>query len=389
MLSGLVGAVFFAALPATAADIYPTASADLTKPAVDGINGKFEALGGSYAKKSLYGVAGSLAVPLDGQFGAQVDGALGSFDDRTVGAVAGHFFWRNPAQGLLGLYADHSRWDQLGGIHVSHVGGEGEAYWGRWSLHAVTGVEFGNNDASSGSISTTGPSGGFTLTTTTPSVIPANATRFFDKVDLSYYVTDDWKAFAGHRYMGGKNALALGSEYALASGSGTKASLFAEGRLGEGSNNYGVWGGLRIYFGQKDKSLIRRHREDDPLIDWTPDSLFDLVSAIGNPGSTTHSCSGGEQFINGVCTSDIRLKRDIVLLARLDNGIGLYRYRYIWSDTIYVGVMAQEVAPIVPDAVILAEDGYFRVDYARLGMRLLTWDEWTAIQAEMAAPLAA
>jgi hypothetical protein len=36
----------------------------------------------------------------------------------------------------------------------------------------------------------------------------------------------------------------------------------------------------------------------------------------------------------------------------LENGIGLYGYRYIWSDQVYVGVMAQEVAEIVPDAVI-------------------------------------
>jgi hypothetical protein len=70
------------------------------------------------------------------------------------------------------------------------------------------------------------------------------------------------------------------------------------------------------------------------------------------------------------------LKRDIVFLARLDNGIGLYRYRYIWSDTLYVGVMAQEVMAIVPDAVHLARDGFMRVDYGRLGLCLLTWDEW-------------
>lgn len=41
--------------------------------------------------------------------------------------------------------------------------------------------------------------------------------------------------------------------------------------------------------------------------------------------------------------SDVRAKRDIVPLARLENGIGLYRYRYMWSDDVYVGVMAQEV----------------------------------------------
>jgi polysaccharide biosynthesis/export protein len=76
--------------------------------------------------------------------------------------------------------------------------------------------------------------------------------------------------------------------------------------------------------------------------------------------------------------SDIRLKRDIVLLDRLPNGIGLYRYRYIWSDQVYVGVMAQEVAQIVPDAVVRGANGFLRVNYARLGMRLLTWDEWAA-----------
>jgi hypothetical protein len=74
--------------------------------------------------------------------------------------------------------------------------------------------------------------------------------------------------------------------------------------------------------------------------------------------------------------SDIRLKRDISEVAELPNGLHLYRYRYAWSDVVYVGVMAQEVAPIAPSAVIRGADGYLRVDYDRLGLRLLTWDEW-------------
>lgn len=76
--------------------------------------------------------------------------------------------------------------------------------------------------------------------------------------------------------------------------------------------------------------------------------------------------------------SDIRLKRDILEVARLDNGLGLYRYRYLWSDEVYVGVMAQEVASIVPVAAVSGPDGYLRVNYGRLGMRLQTWDEWLA-----------
>ena len=45
------------------------------------------------------------------------------------------------------------------------------------------------------------------------------------------------------------------------------------------------------------------------------------------------------------------LKRDVVAVGRLVNGLALYRYRYLWSDQLYVGVMAQEVAAIAPDAV--------------------------------------
>jgi hypothetical protein len=75
--------------------------------------------------------------------------------------------------------------------------------------------------------------------------------------------------------------------------------------------------------------------------------------------------------------SDIRLKRDIVEVGQLPDGLHLYRYRYLWSDTVYVGVMAQEVLTIAPDAVVRGDDGYLRVDYGRLGLKLTTWDQWT------------
>ncbi|HET8972317.1 MAG TPA: tail fiber domain-containing protein [Pseudolabrys sp.] len=76
--------------------------------------------------------------------------------------------------------------------------------------------------------------------------------------------------------------------------------------------------------------------------------------------------------------SDSRLKRDIVALERLPNGLQLYRYRYVWSPTVYVGVIAQEVKEVAPAAVIRGGDGYLRVDYRQLGLRMQTWDEWIA-----------
>jgi hypothetical protein len=379
MLSGVVGAVFFATLPVSAADLtYKKVPDQLVLPAVDGFNGKVEALGGSAGRRGLYGAAGSVSAPLGGQFGAQLDGAAASLAGRSLGFVGGHLFWRAPSKGLLGLYGNYTRWNQFGGVHVAHIAGEGEAYWGRWTLSAVAGAEVGNN-ASGGLVTT------FAGAVATTAPVLTNVSRFYDRLDVSYYLTDDWKAFAGHRYTGGKNALALGTEYAMPLGHGTTSALFAEAHLGEGSNNVGVWGGLRFYFGQHDKSLLRRHREDDPGNNWVPETLFNIADSIGP--TTTSTCPSGEIFINGVCSggvSDIRLKRDTELLARLDNGLGIYRYRYLWSDTVYVGVMAQEVAEIVPDAVMMGADGYFRVDYSKLDMRMLTWDEWVAAQSETA-----
>jgi hypothetical protein len=79
--------------------------------------------------------------------------------------------------------------------------------------------------------------------------------------------------------------------------------------------------------------------------------------------------------------SDIRLKTDVVRVGQLDNGLPLYRFRYLWSSDIYVGVLAHEVLPVVPYAVIIGEDGFMRVNYDMLDTRLMTWEEWQKISA--------
>ena len=78
----------------------------------------------------------------------------------------------------------------------------------------------------------------------------------------------------------------------------------------------------------------------------------------------------------GAFLSDARVKRDITAIATRENGLQLYRYRYAWSDTLYVGVLAQEVLEVAPSAVSRGADGYLRVHYARLGLRLQPWEEW-------------
>jgi hypothetical protein len=76
--------------------------------------------------------------------------------------------------------------------------------------------------------------------------------------------------------------------------------------------------------------------------------------------------------------SDVRLKHDIAVIGHLDNGIGFYRFAYNGSDKVYVGVMAQEVQMVRPDAVRRGRDGYLRVFYDRLGLKFETYDAWVA-----------
>ena len=66
------------------------------------------------------------------------------------------------------------------------------------------------------------------------------------------------------------------------------------------------------------------------------------------------------------------------MLGRLDNGLGLYRFSYNGSNKAYVGVMAQEVQAVMPQAVVRGSDGYLRVYYERLGLRMQSWNEWVA-----------
>ena len=105
--------------------------------------------------------------------------------------------------------------------------------------------------------------------------------------------------------------------------------------------------------------------------------------AEGGNGSGAGAGAGAGGQGSGTGTSDIRLKRDIEALGTLSNGLTLYRFKYLWSDTDMVGVMAQEVLNVAPDAVITGEDGFYRVNYDKLGISMMTFNEWKALMAEL------
>ena len=74
-----------------------------------------------------------------------------------------------------------------------------------------------------------------------------------------------------------------------------------------------------------------------------------------------------------------------LLLGHLGNGVGLYRFGYYGSDRAYVGVMAQEVQAVMPNAVVRGRDGYLRVYYDKLGIKFQTYEQWIASGGRMPA----
>jgi Protein of unknown function (DUF3300)/Chaperone of endosialidase len=104
---------------------------------------------------------------------------------------------------------------------------------------------------------------------------------------------------------------------------------------------------------------------------------------MGGGGAPSMAARGGGGRGGGGRRSDATLKHDIVLLGRLNNGLGFYRFSYNGNDKVYVGVMAQEVQTIMPEAVVRSRDGYLEVFYDKLGLKFQTYDQWVASGAQV------
>jgi hypothetical protein len=64
--------------------------------------------------------------------------------------------------------------------------------------------------------------------------------------------------------------------------------------------------------------------------------------------------------------SDRRLKTNITRIATRPDGLGVYEFDYIWGGGRRVGLMAQEVREVYPEAVSEMPDGHLAVDYRRV-----------------------
>ena len=104
-----------------------------------------------------------------------------------------------------------------------------------------------------------------------------------------------------------------------------------------------------------DPQLLNKIGPEGPPPPVQPSRLGRLLSKIG-----------GESPI----PSDIRLKTDIRQVGIIAHNLPLYTFRYIGKDDRYEGVMAQDVLKVMPIAVSVAEDGYYRVNYDMLGIEM-------------------
>jgi hypothetical protein len=227
---------------ALAADIEPGCV-----PAVSGFNGKIEAAGGYIEDldngERFHGI-GTLSLPLGCLLGAQIDVGGGDLNGTGFWGVGGHLFTRDPESYLLGI---HAQYIDLDGFDIFRIGPEAELYLGNVTLSAFAGLE----DAES-----------------------LNDDVIAD-VEAGFYITDDFKISGGYRRFLNVDAGAVGLEFQP--GLGFPVSLFADAMFG--TDDYtSIMGGIRIYFGGGEKSLIERHRQDDPP------HLFNLLRQVGDDG---------------------------------------------------------------------------------------------------------
>jgi len=89
-----------------------------------------------------------------------------------------------------------------------------------------------------------------------------------------------------------------------------------------------------------------------------------------NNNNNNNNNNGGNN--NGDLTiSDNRLKENITRIGTTANGFPFYTFSYIGKSEVYAGVMAQDVLDVIPEAVLIDSSGFYKVDYAKLGLRML------------------
>ena len=61
------------------------------------------------------------------------------------------------------------------------------------------------------------------------------------------------------------------------------------------------------------------------------------------------------------------------------DGIKLYGWKYKSDQvTMWIGTMAQDLETTYLQALVTGADGFYRVNYSKLGVRMMTLEQWNA-----------
>lgn len=111
--------------------------------------------------------------------------------------------------------------------------------------------------------------------------------------------------------------------------------------------------------------------------------LQGLGSILNSQTSVYNASQGGSSglgeagsFLGGAAAvrkafSDRRLKENIVHVGHGPYGLPVYEFNYIGQAQRYRGVMADEVEQVMPEAVVVGDDGFKQVNYGMLGMQMV------------------
>ena len=221
--------------------------------AVEDLNGKVDFSAGTMNAHWGENLAASLALPVSPHLGLQADGLFTHVGQQNFDGGGLHFFWRDSEKGLLGLTAAGLDGNALYGIQC---GVEAEYYLKRFTLGGNLGFASIQYDSPAPFINT-------------------RPTDVYATASLSYYPVDNLMLQGAYSRFFDGNLGELSLEYQTPV---RGLSCFAEIAKGENGYDQALFG-LRYYFG-KDKSLIRRHREDDPT-----NLLNRMLTSIGTYGA--------------------------------------------------------------------------------------------------------
>jgi hypothetical protein len=90
-----------------------------------------------------------------------------------------------------------------------------------------------------------------------------------------------------------------------------------------------------------------------------------LSSVFNLPAQFLGAQYGAGKTPTSIFGSDRRIKKNIQRISTRPDGLGVYEFEYIWGGGKHIGLMAQEVLGVYPDAVG-SVGGYYTVDYSRV-----------------------